>query len=325
MINSRKLSLFNALRRKLWRNGFTQYIWRISIIQKIFYKLFPERTQNAWFWHILVRFVVRLNQDFAIKFYSRHNHGSESMLKEYFSRIIFYEAIDSKIRRNPSESENFSGITMVGEASMVWSKGLEANLHYYLDSGMSCLARVIEEAERLSPAPVTILDIGCATGNCINILDERLNVNIKKIDGIDISVESIEYAKKRFSASKRCNFYAGDINDWMSKKSNRETPYSIAFSHLVFQFFTQDSLLELFRGIKDKNLCKTLIISDSYCDPSIDLKSTTQSIYNPGEHGLYRFDHNHGALMAEAGYKNVRMVADFRKTTGFVFFEGDCA
>lgn len=263
---------------------------------------------------------MRLNQDSAIKFYSRHNHGSESILKEYLSRIIFYEVIDSKIRRNSSESENFSGITMVGEASMIWSKGLEANQHYYLDFGMSCLGRVIEEAERLSPAAVTILEIGCATGNCINILDKKLNDNIKKIDRIDISVESIEYAKKRFSTSKRCNFYAGNINDWISKESNQESPYSIAFSHLVFQFFTQDSLLEIFRGIKEKNLCKRLIISDSYCDASIDLRLTTQSIYNPGEQGIYRFDHNHGALMTEAGYENVRMVADFRKTTGFVFF-----
>ena len=86
-----------------------------------------------------------------------------------------------------------------------------------------------------------------------------MNENIKKIDGIDISVESIEYTKKRFSTSKRCNFYAGNINDWISKDSNQESPYSIVFSHLVLQFFTQDSLLEIFRGIKEKIFVKDLL------------------------------------------------------------------
>jgi len=304
----------------------TQLLWRSSISQWLFRKLFPQNARRAWFFRILIRLVVFLNRDFVINFYSRYNHGSENILKDYLAQVAFYEVIDPEIRKNSALAKTFSGITMVGEASMVWSKGLEDNEAYYLDLGMSCLGTVIEKCQSLAPAKISILEIGCAVGNCIGILDHRLGINVVRIEGMDVSDESIGYSRERFKAKERISFITANVIDWVRQAPANTAPdWDIVFSHLVFQFIEQDSLLEIFKTLREKRLVKTIIFSDSYCNAEANLNTELQSVYNPGDHGLYRLDHNHAYLMSQAGLVNIRTLSDLRTTTGFMSFSADCA
>lgn len=62
-----------------------------------------------------------------------------------------------------------------------------------------------------------ILDIGCGTGNAIQLLEKCNNF---KYTGIDISDKMIDYAKKNNSSSENLNFIVGDFLEIASELGN---------------------------------------------------------------------------------------------------------
>ena len=274
---------------------------------------------------VLIRAIAAVRHDVVVSFYSRCNHSDRGFLAAYAARVAYDAVIDPEIRRNPASAQKYANLLFRDAAATGWSKPLEANFEYYLKDGQSsCLTPLLALVNVGEKRDWTLLELGCGTGNCIDILLQRASDRICRVDGIDFSGSAIERARSRFDP-RRHEFFISDLLRWAQlQPSYASWKYDIAFSHLVLQLFAEEYVVELARLLRQKRICERLFVSDSYCNSDVDLAVVKSSIYNPDRHGYLRFDHNHQALFAKAGYPHSEVLADYRRQTGFVFVSANC-
>ena len=250
----------------------------------------------------LVKALARVNPDGVIRFYSRNNLArTGSILKDYYAQIVFHAIIDPQVRKDLSKFSQFQNLLFKDAAATRWSKGIEASDDFYLKDGRSsCLTPIIEQILRSDRNDWKLIDLGCGTGNCNRILADQLKGRFKAVDGIDFSSNAIEYARSRFEPGSGHQFIARDLREWLREMPvNQNWLYDIAYSHLVLQLFDGEYVADVFRLLKEKKVARTLYISDSYCDRSMDLSTAAETIYNPV--GYLRFDHYHPKFFEPGG------------------------
>lgn len=285
--------------------------------------LFRSRTIKAVSCYA-IKGVAAFNRDAVVRFYSRYNHSSEGILKEYLAWAAYYAVIDPEIRSDTSSISRFSNLLFANEAGYGWSKALEGNTAYYLKDGISsCLTPIIGSIETSKRDDWRLIELGCGGGNCIAILSEHVGERVSVIDGVDFSSPAIGLARSRFDVSKH-HFVAADLKEWLAATpANKDFRYDIAYSHLVLQLFPMEYVSEMFTLLAKKRVCKQIFISDSYCDERANLSVVRESFYNPDNSGYLRFDHNHAKLLLDSGFARSEILGDYRSKNRLVVVVGE--
>jgi SAM-dependent methyltransferase len=256
--------------------------------------------------------------------------GKGTINHHHLVSLIFFNLIDYEIKNNQKSVEHYQELIFKDLAALEWSiskySSKKLMLDYYMKDGKnSCLPEIIKYINSwpAQSKKFKLLDIGCGSGNCIEILQDLIGPKLDRIDGVDWSENSINYAIKRFE-NYRHKFFAQKTIDFLKElPTSDEFQYDIAYFHLVLQLFTEKQVLEIYKLIFTKKVCRTIFISDSCL--SIPEKSSN---YNPGGFPYIRFDHDHTILLKKAGFSFSKVISDFRDKfnhdyRGFVYWFGE--
>jgi SAM-dependent methyltransferase len=303
--------------------------------KKLLKKLMPESLRlslrhllNLFYTLTLTKLTFKLvpksYHENILQFYSRNAYsGLATLNQHHLIRLIFFNFIDVKIKNNPNYISYFQNLVFKANSAEGWSKSKNKDsssvYDYYMKDGKnSCLPEIIKYVESLQK--VRILDLGCGTGNTIEILSKLIDhKKILKFDGVDFSKNAIDYAINRFSYDKKTyGFFAETIIDFLKAQPHyEEFQYDICYSHLCLQLFSDSQISEIYQYLFTKKICKTIFVSDSLLSIA-----SGDSKYNPGGNAYIRFDHDHVFLGKKAGYLNSKVLADYRDDTltGFVYW-----
>jgi SAM-dependent methyltransferase len=266
----------------------------------------------------------------VINFYAKWCHtGTGTINHHHLVRLIFFNLIDHEIKTNKKTVEYYQGLIFKDIAGLQWSiskyPSKEFMHNYYMKDGRnSCLPEIVKyiKTQACQGKKFKLLDIGCGTGNCIDLLEDLIGPELDRVDGVDFSESAISHAKNRFRDAKHEFFAQGTIEFLKGLTAGDDFKYDIAYSHLVLQLFTEKQVQEIYNLLFAKKICRTIFISDS-CLSIVE----NSSVYNPGGFAYVRFDHDHTALLKKAGFSFARVVSDFRDKPnldyrGFVYWTG---
>jgi hypothetical protein len=155
-----------------------------------------------------------------IKFYSKYClTGRGTIIHHRLVNLIFVNLIDYEIKTNKKSIDYYQRLIFKDVAALEWStsKNLSKKImfDYYMKDGKnSCLPEIVEYINNFNGVKKNkkfkILDIGCGTGNCIEILQDLIGPNLDQITGIDWSESAINNAINRFRNSRH-KFFCSDI------------------------------------------------------------------------------------------------------------------
>lgn len=254
--------------------------------------------------------------------------GRGTINHHHLVNLIFFNLIDYEIKTNKKSIDYYQGLIFKDVAGLEWStsKNLSKKImfdYYMKDEKNSCLPEIVKYINNFDGKnkKFKILDIGCGTGNCIEILQDLIGPNLDQITGVDWSESAISNAIYRFRNSRHKFFCSDTINFLKSLPISDEFQYDIAYSYLVLQLFSEKNVQEIYSLLFTKKICRAIFISDTCL--SITEKS---SKYNPGGFPYIRFDHDHTFLLKRAGFAFSKKISDFRDKSnpphyrGFVYW-----
>jgi ubiquinone/menaquinone biosynthesis C-methylase UbiE len=134
--------------------------------------------------------------------------------------------------------------------------------------------------------PLHLLDFGCGNGRYFQIYNE---LNIQDIVGIDISSNSLKYARKRnYSQIKLINCNINELN-YASKY------FDVIISNRVMQLIPYTNLLEIFPSII--SLSNRIYINElSHQELNVILNHYNQSLEQFTKDCFYTFIHDYDAI-----------------------------
>jgi len=141
----------------------------------------------------------------------------------------------------------------------------------------------------------TMVEIGTGDGDVLDYLSSKF-IQIERFVGIDLSMDQIEFNKKKYEQNSKLEFVAIDGFDWI--KENGKSKMIFFTSGGVLEYFTEQQLEKLFSHLNQ--LGSTIFIAIEPIGVNIDF--TTNPNSQPYGHER-SFSHDYARLFQNAGFK----------------------
>lgn len=122
----------------------------------------------------------------------------------------------------------------------------------------------------------TVVDIGCGLGDLVEFLDAKYGTDYRYI-GIDLSVDLVEEAKKRFPDG-RCRFIAGDLLE-MSPVANAD----VFFLSGALSFRIGDNVAHAGTMLRCMYDSARVAVAANFLSSYVDYQEPRNFHYSPGE------------------------------------------
>jgi tRNA G46 methylase TrmB len=141
----------------------------------------------------------------------------------------------------------------------------------------------------------TLVEIGTGDGTVLEYLSMKLP-QLKRLVGIDLSVEQTRLNKKKFVNNKRLEFVASDGYDWI--KDNGNGYIIILTSRGVLEYFTETRLLDFFNYLRSIGNVIFVAIEPTGVDHDYT-KNPNSQIYGSEN----SFSHNYKEMFKKSGFQ----------------------
>jgi len=140
----------------------------------------------------------------------------------------------------------------------------------------------------------TMVEIGTGNGDVLDYLSTKFS-QIKRFVGIDLSIEQINYNKKKYEQNIKLEFVATDGFDWIKENGNSNMIFFTSGG--VLEYFTEQRLQKLFYYLN--KLDSTIFVAIEPIGVNIDFtKNPSSQPYGPER----SFSHNYARLFQNAGF-----------------------
>lgn len=155
----------------------------------------------------------------------------------------------------------------------------------------------------------TLIEIGTGSGSVLNYLSDKFP-EIKKMIGIDLSVEQVAINTNKYNGNARLEFVASDGFDWVVKHAKGNTIF-VTYGG-VLEYFTERRLADFLSYVHGLEQVIFVAIEPIGIDHDFDVNPNTEL------YGIERsFSHNYPKLFQNAGFNlwyesNDKFIHDYR-------------
>lgn len=176
---------------------------------------------------------VRISKEVAVSPLSKKDSFIKYKIKPHYKeglyKVIAFFSYDNKKVFSTTSQNDFFWVLNYKKNQKEWDSLFFNENHPLVNNINSEISEIIEEA--LDTKNPKILDIGCGTGEDINLLSKHIR---GKIYGIDISKKAINHAKKKFGrGSREINLITRDFTKIKFPGNYFDIIYSFSFFHCL--------------------------------------------------------------------------------------------